>query len=65
MWSACQAVTDELYPLAERNKFPWPLATARFLRGWLRSQQGDRDAGIEQMLTAVDEPSTRSCGRCS
>jgi class 3 adenylate cyclase len=55
---ACQAVADELYPLAERNKFPWPLAQARFLRGWLASQQGDHDAGIEQMRKVVEEPST-------
>ena len=54
---ACQTITEELYPLAERNKFPWPLATAHFLRGWLRSQQGDRAGGIEQMLTSIDEPS--------
>ncbi len=55
--NACRAVVDELYPIAERNKFPWPLASARFLRGWLAAQQGDRDAGIEQMLKAVDESS--------
>ena len=23
---ACRAVNEELYPLAERNKFPWPLS---------------------------------------
>ena len=55
---ACQAVADELYPFAERNKFPWPLAQARFLRGWLASQQGDHDSGIEQMRQVVAEPST-------
>ena len=38
---ACRVVADELYPFAERNKFSWPLAQARFLRGWLTSQQGD------------------------
>ena len=54
--SACRAVAAELYPLAERNKFPWPLAQARFLRGWLTAQQGDREAGIEQMLQAIDDP---------
>ncbi|HXQ85023.1 MAG TPA: AAA family ATPase [Xanthobacteraceae bacterium] len=52
---ACRAITDELYPLAERNKFPWPLTYARFQRGWLKSQEGDRDAGIEQMLKAANE----------
>jgi hypothetical protein len=55
--AACQTVAEELYPIAERNKFPWPLAYARFLQGWVTSQLGDRDAGIEQMLKAADEPS--------
>ena len=32
---ACRAVVDELYPLAERYKFHWPLTQAQFLRGWL------------------------------
>jgi tetratricopeptide (TPR) repeat protein len=54
---ACQAVADELLPIAERNNFPWPLTYARFLRGWLVAQQGDRDAGITQMLEAAAEPS--------
>jgi predicted ATPase len=56
--NACRTVADELCPIAERNRFSWPLAQARFLRGWLTSQQGDRDAGIEQMLKAIDEPSS-------
>ena len=55
---ACRVVADELYPFAERNKFSWPLAQARFLRGWLTSQQGDLAAGIEQMRKAVDDPSS-------
>jgi class 3 adenylate cyclase/predicted ATPase len=52
--AACRTVTDELYPLAERNRFPWPLTYARFQRGWLAAQQGDRAAGIQQMLGAAD-----------
>jgi class 3 adenylate cyclase/predicted ATPase len=56
--NACRTVADELFPIADRNKFSWPLAQARFLRGWLTSQQGDRDAGIEQMLKVIDEPSS-------
>ena len=52
---ACRAITDELYPLAERNKFPWPLSFAKFQRGWLAAQSGEHDAGIEQMLKAADE----------
>ncbi len=50
---ACRTMTDELYPLAERNKFPWQLADARFLRGWLAAQGGDFDAGIRSMSDAV------------
>jgi len=50
---ACRTVSEELFPIAERNKFTWPLAYALFIRGWLRSQQGDRDAGVEQMLKAA------------
>jgi len=53
---ACRTVVDELYPLAERNKFFWPLTQARFLRGWLISQEADVDAGAEQMLSAINEP---------
>ncbi len=51
-----RAVADELHPLAERNKFNWPLADALFLRGWLEAQQGNRDAGIEQMVRSVNLP---------
>jgi class 3 adenylate cyclase len=47
---ACRAVADELYPLAERNKFPWPLTYARFVKSWLLSLEKDPRAGIEQML---------------
>jgi predicted ATPase len=56
--NACRTVADELFLIADRNKFSWPLAQARLLRGWLTSQQGDRDAGIEQMLKIIDEPSS-------
>ena len=52
--AACQTVTDELYPLAERNRFPWPLTYAQFQRGWLAAQSGDREAGIRQMLEAAE-----------
>jgi class 3 adenylate cyclase/tetratricopeptide (TPR) repeat protein len=51
---ACRAVAEELYPLAERNKFPWPLMYAKFQRAWLEAQEGDRDAGIEQMMKAAE-----------
>ena len=47
---ACQAVVDELYPLAERYKFHWPLTQAQFLRGWLATHGADIDTGFEEML---------------
>ena len=47
---ACRAVADELYPLAERNKFSWPLAQARFLRGWLAARDGGSDRAIDEMM---------------
>ena len=52
---ACRLMADELYPLAERNKFPWQLADAQFLRGWLAAQDGDFDAGIEAMNGSVGQ----------
>jgi class 3 adenylate cyclase/predicted ATPase len=51
---ACRAVTDELYPLAERHAFPWPLVYAKFQRGWLKAQESNREAGIEDMLKAAN-----------
>jgi class 3 adenylate cyclase len=56
--NACQAVAEELQPIAERNKFAWPLTHMRFMRGWLNAQQGNMDAGVEQMQKAADEPSS-------
>jgi predicted ATPase len=54
---ACRAVTDELYPLAERNKFPWPLTYARFQKGWLRALAGERELGIQEMVqSAIGAP---------
>ena len=52
---ACRAVADELLPLAERNKFPWPLTYARFVKSWLLSLESDARAGIEQMIKVIDE----------
>jgi class 3 adenylate cyclase/predicted ATPase len=51
---ACRTITDELLPLAERNKFPWPLTYARFQHGWVASKNGDREAGIAEMLKATE-----------
>ncbi len=47
---ACRAIADELYPLAERNKFSWPLAQAQFLRGWLAANEGGSYSAIDDML---------------
>jgi predicted ATPase len=52
---ACQAVVDELLPLAERNKFPWPLAMGQFIQGWVMAQRGDQ-AGIKPMLASSKHP---------
>ncbi len=52
----CRVIADELFLLAERNKFPWQLSDARFLRGWLAALAGDAEAGLEQMRHAAKEP---------
>lgn len=51
---ACRKVTDELHPLAERNRFSWPLVYAKFQRAWIVAEQEDRNAGIEQMIAAAE-----------
>jgi predicted ATPase len=53
--AACRTVADDLYPIAERNKFAWPLADAIYLRGWLATQDGD-SSGIAAMLESVYQP---------
>jgi len=50
---AMRAVASELYPLAERHKFSWPLAYARFQLGWLTAQDGDRREGVKKMTEAI------------
>ncbi|HUZ33025.1 MAG TPA: adenylate/guanylate cyclase domain-containing protein [Xanthobacteraceae bacterium] len=55
---ACRAVADELYPLAERNQFAWPLAQACFLRGWLAARESDDDGPIDQMLQVAKSAAT-------
>jgi predicted ATPase len=52
----CRVIADELYLLAERNKFPWQLSDARFFRGWLAVPAGDIETGIGQMRHAAKEP---------
>jgi predicted ATPase len=54
--AACRTIADELYPLAERNKFPWPLADAQFLNGWLHARSGNYEAGIKPMLHSANQP---------
>ena len=52
----CQAIADELIPLAERNKFPWPMTYGMFLRGWLLARHGDFESGIKLMQEAEQQP---------
>lgn len=58
----CRAVTEELFSLAERYKFPWYLADVKFLRGWLAAQDGNFDTGIEQMLGSARQPGGAAFG---
>lgn len=58
--AACAAIAAELLPLAEKNKFPWPLAYGQFLTGWVRAHRGEHDAGVVQMMTAAAQPSAGS-----
>ncbi len=50
-----RAIVDELYPIAERNKFAWQLADAIYLRGWLAALAGDT-SGIDMMLQSINLP---------
>jgi predicted ATPase len=54
--AGCRAAADELYPLAERNKFPWQLSDALFLRGWLAAHEGHYKSGIEPMVHSANLP---------
>ena len=58
---ACRIMVDELHPLAERNKFPWQVMDALFMRGWLAAQDGDFD-GIEGMANAINQPGGAAFG---
>ena len=40
--ASCRSIAEELYAIAERNKFPWQLADATFFRGWLKALDGKR-----------------------
>ncbi len=55
---ACQAIADELSQLTERSKLPWPMAHLEFMRGWLKAQGGDMEAGLDQMRKGADEPTS-------
>jgi len=54
--AACRTILEELLPLAERNKFPWPLADALFLRGWLEARDGHYETGIKPMIESANQP---------
>jgi class 3 adenylate cyclase len=55
---ACRIVADELHVIAERNKFPWPLTCALFIKAWLKAQGSDREAGIAEMLKIAENADT-------
>ena len=66
---ACRKVTEELYPLAERNKFPWPLIYARF-RGDGCGRSAETPKRVLKRCCNPPKPhrpqfSTLSYGRCS
>ena len=57
---AARAVVEELHPLAERNKFAWPLAEAVFMHGWLSVTErrscrprDDAEGGREPLLRGL------------
>jgi hypothetical protein len=52
----CRVIADELYLLAERNKFPWQLSDAGFFRGRLGALAGNSEIGIGQMRHEVKQP---------
>ena len=54
--AGCRSIAEELYAIAERNKFPWQLADATFFRGWLKASTGNVDPGIGEMRHAVNQP---------
>ncbi len=54
--TACRAGAEELYPLAERNKFPWQVADALFFRGWLAAIEKNDGSGIEPMMHSANLP---------
>jgi class 3 adenylate cyclase/tetratricopeptide (TPR) repeat protein len=53
--ATCRTMVDELHQLSERNRFPWQLSDAIFLRGWLSVLAGDFAAGLEQMTNALNQ----------
>ena len=55
---ACRIVADELHIIAGRNKFPWPLTCALFIKAWLKAQISDRQAGIDEMLKIAENADT-------
>jgi class 3 adenylate cyclase/tetratricopeptide (TPR) repeat protein len=55
---ACRIVADELHIIAERNKFPWPLTCALFIKSWLKAQGTEPQAGIEGMLKIAEHADT-------
>ena len=61
---AVQARVEESIALATEQGFPRWRAQADFLRGWLLVEQGEKEAGIAQMVEAYGYRASRSAGRC-
>jgi predicted ATPase len=55
---ACARAAEEAVAVAGENGFPWPLAFARFLQGWVHCIDGDADTGIPMMLDGAAHPSS-------
>jgi predicted ATPase len=57
---ACARAAEEAVEVAGENGFPWPLAFARFLQGWVHCIDGDADTGIRMMLDGAAHPNSAS-----
>jgi class 3 adenylate cyclase/tetratricopeptide (TPR) repeat protein len=55
---ACMRAAEEAAAVARKHGFPWPLAFARFLQGWVHCIDGDADTGIPMMLDGAAHPNS-------
>ncbi len=52
-WAAVRAQAEELLGLATAQDFPLWVTQGRYWQGWLRSEQGEQDAGLVQLQQAL------------